>query len=307
MCIERKDSATCEKPCLSVFRWKQFTAGFNPEQVKAIRMVRVNLDLCYREVFDFMRRCKNTKQLFLYDIGDAPKVVDGFAAALPALVKLKVFDTRGVTFRDRDVIGNIGSDDLRGLTLCEVGVLDEGTSLLVCLPRLSLLTYLYLHHCGFSRGVMLNLLKSLPITCPNIVYLAVVGVAFTSNEMKPLLVLNELRGLFFQASTSKDLFQTLRFLPQKIELLYLQVCQTPGQLQGNDFVSVIRGYKMIKFLILDEDMLDGEAEDMVGALMKEKGGCYMRPPTADSQTTPQEWKAYEDKLREIRQECFNAE
>ena len=188
--------------------------------------MKVNLGMCHKEVFTFISKCKNTKRLILYDItddsGDDSDIVQGATSVLPKLGKLKWLDIRDVFLEERgkSLLDNVTSPDLRVLKLTRSHLGYNGGALTSCLSRLPLLSFLDLFNSGLSETESNQVLQVLPTSCPNILYLDIIGVSFTNAELNPVFLLYHLRALGFVPSSPEDLLEALHNLPKTLQMLY---------------------------------------------------------------------------------------
>ena len=269
-------------------------------------MKEVNLGMCHKEVFTYISKCKNTERLLLYDItddsGDDSDIVQGLTSVLPKLVKLRLLDIRDVYLGEhgKSLLDNVNSPDLRILSLINNHLEGNGVALTSCLSRLPLLSYLHLFNSGLSKVELILVLQVLPSSCPNILFLGIVGASFNNVEFKPVFSLNHLRGLGFLVSSPEDLIEALKTLPKTLQLLYTG-CNTGVSNRLHEFISAIRSLPRLRFLVVNEGCLDSEGEQKVSDVLNQTGGRFV-----NSDTDPQGWEAYRDQVEILRDECFNA-
>ena len=269
-------------------------------------MDEVNLGMCHEEVFTFISKCKNTKQLLLYDITDdsedASDIVKGVTPALPKLDKLRILYIWDVYLQEcgKSLLDNVYSRDLRVLSLTRTHLGGNRAALTSCLSRLPLLSYFCLYNSGLSKLELIQVLQVLPSSCPNLVYLETVSPSFSNVEFKPVFSLNLLCGLGFSASSSEDLIEALKNVPKTLELLYLS-----GDVSVlhklHEFLSAIRSLPRLRFLAVNKGCLDFEGEQNVSDLLNQTGGRFV-----NSGTDSQGWMDYEGQVTILRNECFNA-
>ena len=266
----------------------------------------VNLGSCNKEVFTFISKCKNIRTLLLYDItddsGDDSDIVQGVTSVLPKLVKLRMLDIQGVYLGKcgKSLLDNINSPDLRVLSLSRDQLGGNGGALTSCLSRLPLLSYIYLFNSGLSKVELVQVLQVLPSSCPNVLYLDIEGASFSNVELKPVFLLNHLRGLGFVATSNKDLIEALANLPKTLQLFYL----TGGVRVSHrlhEFISAIKSLPRLRFLVVDEGFLDSKGEQKVSDVLKQIGGRFV-----NSDTNPQGWEDYQAQVNILRDESFNA-
>ena len=262
--------------------------------------------MCHKEVFTFISKCKNTKKLLLYDIiddsGEDSDIVKGVTSALPKIVKLKHLDIWDVYLREygKSLLDNIKSPDLRVLMLSNNHLGGNGGALTSCLSRLPLLSYLDLFNSGLSKVELIQVLQGLPSSCPNLLFLGIVGASFTNVELKPVFSLKHLQGLTIDASSAEDLIESLNNLPKTLQLLY-----TAGKVRVSpilqEFISAIRSLPTLKYLVVNKLCLDSEGEQKVSDVLNQTGGRFVNPGT-----DPKGWQDFKDQVTILNNECFNA-
>ena len=198
------------------------------------------------------------------------------------------------------VISSVNSPDLRILDLTCTGLSEVGSSLTSALHRFPHLSYLDLCNSGLTKDESLSVLKTLPSSCPNIVYLSIWPATFTSDETKPVCKLNKLVALKTGFETTEECFRALGQFPQPLETIYLYGFLSMGN-ELNRFISVISSYTKLRYLVVSEDVLDYEGEDKVSKVMTRKGGRLVVWPK-DSQG----WKEYTDQIDKLRDDCLSS-
>ena len=304
--INRKQSAVLEKPSFSASRWRDYQATIDPHQVQGLGMKEVNIGHCYHDLFDFTAQCNNMKRLLMYDVNDNTKtdtdIVTGLTKALPRLNKLKQIDIRDVNLgvRGSQVVSVINSPDMRAVSLSDTGLSEAGTAFMSALHRLPQLSYLYLFNSGLIKSEIIPLIQALPDSCPNIVYLSIYPTKFTSEETRPVCKLNKLINLELDFETADDCIKALGQFPQPLEMIYLYLLISISD-RLNDFLDVIRSYTKLHYLVVNEGVLDGRAEDKVRNVMTRKGG---RLVVYDKDS--QGWKEYQDQVMKLRNDCLSS-
>ena len=304
--VAKKRSAVVEKPSLSASRWRDYQTSINPHQVQVLRMEDINVGICYNELFGFTAQCSNLTGLLISYIKDnsetSSHIVTGLTKALPRLKKLKQLDIWGLNMGDAGsgVFSAIASPNMRILSLKKTGLLGAGTAFMSALHRLPHLSYLLLFYSGLLKHELISVLKLLPTTCPNIVYLLIYPSKFTVEESKSVCKLNKLTSLGLNFETADDCIKTLGQFPQPLEMIYLY-----GYLsildRLNDFLDVIRPYTKLHYLVVREGVLDSEGEDKLRKLMRKKGGRLV-VDTKDSQG----FKEYKNRIITLRNYCLSS-
>ena len=238
------------------------------------------------------------------DSGDDSDIVQGLASVLPKLVKLRWLDITDVYLDEsgKTVIDNIESTHLRVLILENTFLLLSGSAFVKLLSRLPSLGYLSLFDTGLTKAELTQILQVLPTSCPNLLYLDVGGVSFTNAELKPVFLLNKLRGLGFGANIVDDLFEAIKNIHvcKTLQFLYLMFNMAISHRQ-DEFISEVTSLPRLRFLVVSKSDLDSEGEQNVRNVLKQKGGRFV-----NSKTDPHGWDEYKGQLDILRDECYNA-
>ena len=301
--INKKETAVVEKPPLTATRWHQFKGTVQKYEVKAFSMEEVNIGYCCENVFDFIAQCNNITKLLIYTIQDSNSdrdIVTGLTAVLPRLNKLKWLDIWDVNMGSEgsNVISSVNSPDLRILDLTRTGLSGVGSSLTSALHRFPHLSYLSLFYSGLTKDESLSVLNTLPSSCPYIVSLNICPAKFTSEETKPVCKLNKLISLCLDFETIEDWLRSLDQFPQPLEMIDLYGYNSMGN-ELNRFIAIISSYTKLCYLVVNEDVLDHEAEDKVGKVIAKKGGRLV-VRSRDSQGLQE----YCDQIAKLRYDCM---
>ena len=308
--INKKETAVVEKPPLTATRWHQFQGTVEEHEVQVFRMEEVNIGYCCEDVFDFIVQCNNMTRLLVYKIQDSNSdrdIVTGLTGVLPRLKKLKRLDIAAVNMgiKGSKVISSFDSPDLRILRLSHTGVSWAGSSFTSSLHRFPHLSYLSLYDSGLTKDESLSVLKTLPSSCPNIVYLSIYPAKFTSEEIKPICKrnsLNKLVGVSLHFESNDNWLTSLGQFYQPLEALFLTVGGDPAI--GNElnrFISIISSYTNLRYLVVRDDVLNHEGVSRVREVMARKEGKLV-VYGIDSQG----WKEYQDEISKLRNGCMSS-
>ena len=303
--INKKKTAIVEKPPLTSTRWFLFTMTLQKHEVQVVRMKEVTIKYCCEEVFGFIVQCSNMICLLLYDIQDSNSdrdIVTGLTKALPRLNKLKQIDIRDVNMGGdgSKVISSVNSPDLRIFILHRTGLSGAGSSLTSAIHRFPYLSYLDLLDSGLTKDESLSVLNTLPSSCPNIAHLSIWPGTFNSEETKPVCKLKKLINLELNFETIEDWLRALAQFPQPLEMIHQRGYMKIGN-EMNRFISVMSSYTKLRYLVVNEDVLNYEGEDKVSKVMTRKGGRLVVWPK-DSQG----WKEYTDRIDKLRNDCMSS-
>ena len=151
-----------------------------------------------------------------------------------------------------------------------------------------------------TKDESLTVLNTLPSSCPNIVSLDIYPAKFTSEEAKPVCKLKKLVSLSLYFETIEDWLRALGQFPQPLEMIYLCGNRSMGN-DLNRFISIISSYTKLRYLQVNNDVLNYEGEDRVRKVMTRKGGKLAVFPK-DSQGC----KEYNEQIDKLRNECMSS-
>ena len=155
-------------------KWKETAVKINHHKVKSIRMVKVNVGECCRELFDFISKCINCTRLLIDNVIDnTDKNSDlshHLSAAIKNLTRLIKIDIRDTNLSRgwREVLSSIASPHIRLLLLYDDDLEGQGEVLEDLLTKLPQLRCLNLNGSSLGGEEMLGVLYQLPIHCPHI-------------------------------------------------------------------------------------------------------------------------------------------
>ena len=169
-------------------RWRETASQVNPREVKAIRIVKVNVGECCQELFDFISECINCEGLLI------DKVVDNtdnnsdlshhLSVSIKNLTRLTEIDIRDTSLSRgwRWVLSSITSPHIRVLTLYNGNLGGQGGVLKDLLIRLPQLRWLGLGNTGLTGEEMLDVLYQLPNSSPLLQGLMVACIDLSNAE-----------------------------------------------------------------------------------------------------------------------------
>ena len=306
VCIFKKETAAVEKPPLTATRWSQFKGTVQPQEVQKLYLRNINIGHCHMALFDFIVQCNNMTRLSINEIQDNTSdryIVTGLTKALPRLNKLKEIDIWDFNMRSEGskVISSVNSPDLRILTLIRTGLSGAGSSLTSALHRFPRLSYLDLFDSGLTKDESLTVLNTLPSSCPNIVFLSIHPAKFTSEETKPVCKLKKLINIELNFETIEDWLRALAQFPQPLEMIHQRSHMKMGN-ELNRFLAMISSYTKLRYLVVNEDVLNYEGEDKVSKVIAKKGGSLVVYKDPNSQG----WTEYKDHMTKLRNDCMSS-
>ena len=112
--------------------WRETASKVNPQEVKGIRMVKVNVGECCQELFDFISECINCKQLIILNVIDnTDKNSDSshhHPVAIKKLIRLLTPNVKGNTDNNSDLSHHL-SVSIKNLTrLIRIDIRDTNLS-----------------------------------------------------------------------------------------------------------------------------------------------------------------------------------
>ena len=216
--INQKDEGGPGRVRLTPRRWRETVSKVNPQEVKGIRIKKVNVGECCQELFDFISKCINCTSLIIVNVIDnTDKNSDlshHLSVSIKNLTRLICIDIRDTNLSRgwREVLSSITSPHIRVLTLYDDNLGGQGEVLEGLLTRLPQLRFLGLNRSGFGGEEMLGVLYQLPVSSP-----LLQGLMVYSHDL---------------SKAGDRLVQALTRLP-KIRLLNIQNCKLQGTVISN--------------------------------------------------------------------------
>ena len=191
-------------------RWRDEEENIKHEQVKLVRIVKVNVGEACKDLFTFISTCTHCKQLIIDNVIDGREKNSELSCrlceVLDRLHNLIELDIRGTDLSEggRQVLSSISHPELRVLTLSDNRLNVQGEDLKAALTRLPQLSFLDLTHSGLGGEELLCGLTQLPSSSP---------------LLQGLLVYNH-----DLSSCGDQLVQVVEAVPQ-LRLLVISECQ----------------------------------------------------------------------------------
>ena len=151
-------------------RWRETASKVNPQEVKGIRIKKVNVGECCQELFDFISECINCTRLIIVNVIDnTDKNSDlshHLSVSIKNLTRLIEIDIRNTHLSRgwREVLSSITSPHIRVLTLYDDNLGGQGEVLEGLLTRLPQLRWLGLGGSGLGGEEMLGVLYQLSVS-----------------------------------------------------------------------------------------------------------------------------------------------
>ena len=208
--IYKKNGNEAGTVILTQRRWREEEAKLKHEQVKVVKIKKVNVGEACKDLFTFISTCTHCDRLCIYDVIDGREKNSELSCRLCEvldrlhnLIQLDIRDT-DLSEGGRQVLSSISHPELRVLTLYNNRLNVQGEELKAALTRLPHLRYLQMNRSGLRGEELLCGLTQLPSSSP-----LLQGLNVGSHDL---------------SSGGDQLVQVVEALPQ-LRLLNIQNCQ----------------------------------------------------------------------------------
>ena len=208
--IYKKNVIEAGTVILTQRRWRDEEAKLKHEQVKVVKIKKVNLGDACKDLFTFISTCTHCDSLFIYDVIDGREKNSELSCrlceVLHRLHNLIELDIRRTDLSEggSQVLSSISHPELRVLSLCDNRLNVQGEELKAALTRLPHLRYLEMNDSGLGGEELLCGLTQLPSSSP-----LLQGLLVGSHDL---------------SSGGDQLVQVVEALPQ-LRLLNIRRCQ----------------------------------------------------------------------------------
>ena len=309
--INKKDEGGPGRVRLTPRRWRETASKVNPQEVKVIRIKKVNVGECCQELFDFISECINCTRLIIVNVidntdnnSDLSHHLSVSIKNLTRLIEIDIRDTN-LSIGWREVLSSITSPHIRVLTLLRDNLGGQGEVLEDLLTRLPQLRYLNLNDSGVGGEEMLGVLYQLPVSSP---------------LLQGLLV-----GYHDLSKAGDRLVQALTGLP-KIRVLNIQNCKLQGTVISNILHQInteievvlvdrnqpvpdtgpsvfdhIKQCQSLQYMMVSSSQFTKTALSQLDSSLSAHGGHLL----VDATTKHKEWGNFIKELDRIHIECLN--
>ena len=309
--IEKKNDKEAGTVILTQRRWREEEKNIKPEQVKVVKIKKVNVGEACKDLFTFISTCTHCDSLCIYDVIDGREKNSELSCrlceVLDRLHNLIHIDIRDTDLSEggRQVLSSISHPHLRALTLSDNRLNVQGEELKAALTRLPHLRYLGLNDSGLGGEELLCGLTQLPSSSP---------------LLQGLLV-----GKHDLSSGGDQLVQVVEALPQ-LRLLVIPECQLVSSAlcsileKVNTNIEVlsvdhngpitdrqplildhINECKSLTYMHVSSSQWSPAELSQLSSLLSAHGGCLLVDVTSEHAL----WDSYIKHMTRIKNECLS--
>ena len=309
--VKKKNKDEAGTVILTQRRWREEEAKLKHEQVKGVRIKKVNVGEACKDLFTFISTCTHCDRL------EIDNVIDGkeknrelscrLCEVLDRLHNLIDIDIRGTDLSEggRQVLSSISHPDLRVLTLIENRLNVEGEELKAALTRLSHLRFLNLNDSGLGGEELLCGLTQLPSSSPLLQSLMVGDHDLSSGGDQLVQVveaLPQLRVLVINRCqlVSSALCSVLEKVNTNIEILAIND-NGPVTDRKPLILDHINECKSLTYMRVSSNQFSKSELSQLNSLLSAHGGHLLVDDDIDDDL----WDSYIKHIGRIRDECLS--
>ena len=309
--VKKKNKDEAGTVILTQRRWREEEAKLKHEQVKGVRIKKVNVGEACKDLFTFISTCTHCDRL------EIDNVIDGkeknrelscrLCEVLDRLHNLIDIDIRGTDLSEggRQVLSSISHPDLRVLTLIENRLNVEGEELKAALTRLSHLRFLNLNDSGLGGEELLCGLTQLPSSSPLLQSLMVGDHDLSSGGDQLVQVveaLPQLRVLVINRCqlVSSALCSVLEKVNTNIEILAIND-NGPVTDRKPLILDHINECKSLTYMRVSSSQFSKSELSQLNSLLSAHGGHLLVDDDIDDDL----WDSYIKHIGRIRDECLS--
>ena len=309
--IKKKNKDEAGTVILTQRRWREEEAKLKHEQVKVVKIEKVNVGEACKDLFTFISTCTHCKQLIIDNVIDGKEKNSELSCrlceVLDRLHNLIQLDIRCTDLSEgwRQVLSSISHPDLRVLCLYNNRLNVEGVELKAALTRLPHLSWLGLTDSGAGGEELLCGLTQLPSSSP-----LLQGLNVRDHDL---------------SSGGDQLVQVVEALPQ-LRLLNIQKCQLVSSavcsilekvntnieiLAINDngpvtdrtplILDHINECKSLTYMQVSSSQFSKSELSQLNSLLSAHGGCLL----VDANKGHPLWDSYIKHITRIADECLS--
>ena len=262
------------------------------------------------ELFNFISKCTNVTELYLYELSDSSDnnhdLIQGLSHTLHNLNKLLCFDLRDTPLGGEGgvVFSSISSPHIRVLDLWNSIISGSGNRLTACLTRLHQLGYLNLNDCCLSKDEVQAVVAVLPQSCPRLSGLLMGEHDLTGSGLDQAVAqLPSLKILGIEeCPVYKHLLDNIiENIPKGIEIMSINNTVGLNQnINSDKLCDILKQRRHIKYLRVSGDQLSVRGQQKVRDVLAMTGGRLL----VDDGPGHEQWKDYISHFERIRDQCL---
>ena len=309
--IYKKNEDEAGTVILTQRRWREEEENIKPEQVKVVKIEKVNVGEACKDLFTFISTCTHCDRLFIYDVIDGREKNSELSCrlceVLDRLHNLIDIDIRDTDLSEggRQVLSSISHPELRVLNLIRNRLNVQGEELKAALTRLPQLRYLDLNDSGLGGEELLCGLTQLPSSSPLLQSLLVGGHDLSSGGDQLVQVveaLPQLKVLVIDRCqlVSSALSSILEKVNTNIEILAINN-NGPVTDRKPLILDHINKCKSLTYMRVSSSQWSPAELSQLNSLLSAHGGCLLVDPT----TKHALWNSYIGHFNRIRNQCLS--
>ena len=310
--IVKKNDKEAGTVILTQRRWKEEEKNIKPEQVKVLKIKKVNVGEACKDLFTFISTCTHCDRLFIYDVIDGREKNSELSCRLCEvldrlhnLIELEIRDT-DLSEGGRQVLSSISHPQLRVLSLSDNRLNVQGEELKAALTRLPHLRWLGLNDSGLGGEELLCGLTQLPSSSPLLQGLLVAGHDLSSGgdqlvqvvEALPQLRLLVIGNCQLSSSTVCSILERVNVHIEIIEIHNNEPFKTQRKPLMLDHINKC---KSLTYMRVSSSQWSPAELSQLNYLLSVHGGCLL----VDASSKHALWNSYIGHFNRIAKECLS--
>ena len=309
--IYKKNVKEAGTVILTQRRWRDEEAKLKHQQVKLVKIKKVNVGEACKDLFTFISTCTHCDSLCIYDVIDGREKNSELSCrlceVLDRLHNLIELDIRRTDLSEggRQVLSSISHPQLRVLTLDDNRLNVEGEELKAALTRLPHLRYLEMNRSGLGGEELLCGLTQLPSSSPLLQGLLVAGHDLSSGGDQLVQVVEalpqlRLLGIDRCQLVSSALCSILDKVNTNIEVLDISG-NGPVTDRQPLILDHINECKSLTYMRVSSSQFSKSELSQLSSLLSAHGGGLL----VDATSKHALWDSYIKHIDRIRDECLS--
>ena len=309
--IYKKNVKEAGTVILTQRRWREEEANIKQEQVKVVKIDKVNVGEACKDLFTFISTCIHCDRLVIDNVIDGREKNSELSCRLCEvldrlhnLIELYISDT-DLTEGGRQVLYSISHPQLRVLTLYKNKLNVQGEELKAALTRLAHLRYLNLNYSGLGGEELLCGLTQLPSSSPLLQGLLVGGHDLSSGGDQLVQVVEALPQLRLLVTdrcqlVSSVLCSMLEKVNTNIEILAIND-NGPVTDRKPLILDHINECKSLTYMCVSSSQWSPAELSQLDSKLSAHGGCLL----VDASSKHALWNSSIKHMTRIKNECLS--
>ena len=310
--IRKKNKYEAGTVILTQRRWREEEAKLKHQQVKLVRIYKVNVGEACKDLFTFISTCTHCDRLVIDNVIDGREknreLSCRLCEVLDRLHNLIRLDIRGTDLSEggRQVLSSISHPHLRVVCLYNNRLNVEGEELKAALTRLPHLRWLGLNDSGLGGEELLCGLTQLPSSSPLLQGLLVAGHDLSSGGDQLVQVVEALPQLRLLVINKCQLVNSAVYsisekVNTNIEILAIED-NDPVTDRKPLILDHINECKSLTYMRVSSSQFSKSELSQLNSLLSAHGGCLL----VDVNEGHDLWDSYKGHINKIRDECLSS-